>query len=115
MQWNGTLETPVHDHGGQRCWFTVVDGAIGVENYRCASRTDTSAHLRVQGSAMLQMHDIDARLTDDDLHKCFVSGAGATTLHLYAHPLGEYNVYDLKTHKIERSRSHYDERLSLLN
>ena len=114
MQWNGTIETPVHDHGGQRCWFSVVDGAIGVENYECTSRGDTTAALRAQGRAILEARETDARLTDDDLHKCFIPRGSATSLHLYANPLVEYNVYDLQTQQIEKHRSHYDERCLLV-
>lgn len=115
MRWNGNVETPVHDHGGQRCWFTVMDGTIGVENFRCTTKTAGELSVRSQGSALLHASDIDARLTDDDLHKCFVPGDGALSLHLYAHPLGEYHVYDLSTRSIQKQRSSYDDRCSLLN
>lgn len=113
MQWNGTIETPVHDHGGQRCWFSVIDGAIGVENYECTSRDEATAALRPRGRAILEARDTDARLTDDDLHKCFVPRGYATSLHLYASPLVEYNVYDLQTRQMKKHRSQYDERCLL--
>lgn len=115
MRWNGSVETPVHDHGGQRCWFTVIDGTIGVENFRCTSKGEGNVSIRSQGNALLHASDIDARLTDDDLHKCFVPGDGALSLHLYAHPLSEYQVYDLATRSIQKQRSSYDDRCLLLN
>jgi len=114
MRWSGSVETPVHDHGGQRCWFAVMDGTVGVENFRCTSQTEGNISLRSQGRALLHERDVDARLTDEDLHKCFVQGAPALTLHLYAHPLGEYHVYDLASRSIQKQRSSYDDRCLLL-
>jgi cysteine dioxygenase len=115
MRWNANVDTPVHDHGGQRCWFTVMSGTIGVENFRCTSKTPGDVVVRSQGNALLHCSDIDARLTDDDLHRCFVPSEGALTLHLYARPLGDYHVYDLATRTITKQRSSYDDRCLLLN
>ena len=115
MRWNGKVETPVHDHGGQRCWFTVIDGSIGVENFTRGSRTSSDVIVRSKGSALLRENDVDARLGDDDLHKCFVPGERALTLHLYADPLRDYNVYDLTTRSITKQRSSYDNRCMLWN
>ncbi|MBV9271876.1 MAG: cysteine dioxygenase family protein [Candidatus Eremiobacteraeota bacterium] len=115
MRWNGGIETSVHDHGGQRCWFVVMDGTIGVENFRRVCGPPGDVSVRSQGSALLFEGEVDARLTDADLHRCLVPGEGALTLHLYANPLGEYNVYDLTAHSITKQRSSYDDRCLLSN
>ena len=113
LHWNRGVETMLHDHGGRQCWFAVLDGEMNVHNYR---RTDDGAtigkaRLARLGEMHLDVGEIDYRGDDADIHRV-ISLETTTTLHLYAAPLGVYNVFDERRETCEATTSSYDASLT---
>jgi hypothetical protein len=109
LHWNKGVETMLHDHGGQQCWFAVIDGAMDVHNYRRTDSGGTVGKARLQrlGEMRMNVGDIDYRADDADIHRV-ASLEFTTTLHLYATPLGVYNVFDERRETCEATTSSYD-------
>jgi len=109
LHWNSNVETMLHDHGGRRCWFAVVDGRLDVHNYKRTDSGETIGKARLVrlGDARLETGEIDFRGDDTDIHRV-VTLEMTTTLHLYAAPLGVFNVFDERRETCEATTSSYD-------
>jgi cysteine dioxygenase len=114
LHWNSNVETMLHDHGGRQCWFAVLDGDLSVHNFRRTDGGETIGKARLVrlGAMHLDRGDIDYRGDDADIHRV-VSLQRATTLHLYAAPLGTYHVFDEHRETCEATTSSYDASLTL--
>lgn len=114
IHWEPGCVTPIHDHGGALCWFAVAKGNMGVENYLRYDSGQTPGHARIglEGREDLEPGGIDYRADDVHLHRCIAGGAAATTLHLYARPLGRFNTFDDRTSAVREVLSSYDARLT---
>ncbi len=120
--WDTRSATPVHDHAGQRCWMTALEGAFDVENYTrvAGGRSEGFARLASLGTVRgLRRGEPDYRYGDNEVHRVSVSPSqqGAISLHVYAKPLSSCLVYDVESLRCSRRRLGYDtvaaERLSL--
>lgn len=114
LHWSGGTSTPVHDHGGQRCWFAMMQGEMMVDNFVChaSGSASNTAIVSASGSAVLKTGDIDYRADDSDLHRC-TAKVDAVTLHIYARPLATYRTYDPETGIPQEVRSTYDAVLAM--
>jgi cysteine dioxygenase len=114
LHWNSNVETMLHDHGGRQCWFAVLDGKLNVHNFRRTDGGETIGKARLVrlGAMDLDCGDIDYRGDDADIHRV-VSLQTATTLHLYAAPLGSYHVFDERRETCEATTASYDASLTI--
>ncbi|MEO6913423.1 MAG: cysteine dioxygenase family protein [Candidatus Baltobacteraceae bacterium] len=109
--WSPRAETPIHDHGGQRCWSAVLEGALEVQNYR---RLDDAARpgfalIETGATAHYRRGGIDLRHNDRELHAMRTLGnSRAIALHLYARPITEYTIFNASASSCERQLSSYD-------
>jgi cysteine dioxygenase len=110
MHWEAGCVTPIHDHGGSRCWFSVAKGTIGVENYRRYGRAGAEGHAEIglEGREELGTGGIDYRGDDLHLHRCLSRNGPALTLHVYARPLQAYLEFDERTRSCARTTATYD-------
>ena len=114
IDWSPGAKAPIHDHGGQHCWFVLLEGSLRVEDFR---RLDSGAvagraSLDATGGRTLYAGDVDVRIEQIelyDLHRVEVAGAQrAQTLHVYAAPIREYFSYDAAAGTCTPVRSSYD-------
>ena len=110
LDWAPGAVTEIHDHGGQRCWLMVLQGSFRVDDF---ARVDDGA---VEGVALLKAgatqtlapFDLDVRSGRFDIHRVAAGEARARTLHVYAGPLRNYSVYDLRLQRCRPATSRYD-------
>ncbi len=104
--WNPGQASPIHNHEGQRCWMTTLEGRIEEVHYRCCP--DGRGPM-VSGSRRVFDPGQVAYISDDiALHRIAPSnGAPGVSLHLYSKPIRECSVYCEETSRIERRRMSY--------
>lgn len=109
LHWSPGALTALHDHGGERCWFSVIDGAMHVENFHRTDDGSTPNYARVMraGEMTLGVGEIDYRDGAADAHRCIAVGT-TTTLHVYARPLQRFNVFDEYAETCATATSFYD-------
>lgn len=105
LNWSRGAASHIHDHGGQRCWFVVLDGNLRVDDYARLDETsnDTHAVIESRGAFFLGPGDLDVRGGRFDIHRV-TAASQAVTLHVYARPLREFGIYDYETQR--RSTMH---------
>jgi len=115
LNWAAGAASPIHDHGGQRCWMMVLDGSLEVDDYVRLDPGDVPgyAYVEPRGSRLLEPGDMDLRTERFDLHrvKCG-NGSNAVSLHVYAAPLRNFFVYDETAWRCNVAFGTYDAMLS---
>jgi cysteine dioxygenase len=111
--WDAGVFSPVHDHAGQHCWFTTLEGAFDVDEYRRLSggRHEGYARLEQTGTILgVRMGQPDYRYQGSDIHRVAISvdQARAVSLHVYAKPLSTCLVYDREVDRCMRRELGYD-------
>ncbi len=106
--WERGQATPVHDHDGQAGWFTVLEGALGVQEYDReggpADLRSLAAHEETQPGG-LRRHEGRPYVVEagrsvaeaegpETIHRVGPVGGRALSLHLYAGPLDSFLVFD---------------------
>lgn len=116
LRWPPGSVSHIHDHGGQRCWFTVLEGALRVDDYARLDR-GTIPDIAVIYYQRSQNHcagGVDARRGKFDLHRV-ANGANvpAVSLHVYARPLDTFQIYDPTRGRCRSVVSSYDRELNV--
>lgn len=114
LHWAATATSSVHDHGGQQCWFAVMQGALRVENFRRTDAALTPGYAKALrlGEAELGVRDIDARFEGIDLHRVYnAQPEPALSLHVYANPIREFLEFDVAAERCYSRLSSYDSRI----
>ncbi len=109
--WSPQAATPIHDHGGQRCWSAVLEGALEVHNYRRLDDAGRTGFSSIEPGDVQQYRrgGIDASANDRELHAMRTLGSSrAIALHLYAAPIAVYTIFNQRAHTCERQVPHYD-------
>jgi cysteine dioxygenase len=110
LDWAAGATSAIHDHGGQHCWFVVLQGGLIVQNY---DRVDDCA---TTGRAVLEWRSwenlasgaLDVRNGPYDIHRVASNGERAVSLHVYAKPLNEFLVYEPSLSRCQTARGTYD-------
>ncbi len=106
--WERGQATPVHDHDGQAGWFTVLEGALGVQEFdREGGPCDLRALAAREETALggLRLHERRRYVVEagrsvaeaeapETIHRVGPVGGRALSLHLYAGPLDSFLVFD---------------------
>lgn len=108
--WADNAASPIHDHGGSRCFVSVQRGSLTVENYSVdeGGREAGPVRLSAAGTQVLRAGAIDARGADRDVHRVRASGGPAISLHLYAKPLDACLVFDAARQTCRVAVNRYD-------
>jgi predicted metal-dependent enzyme (double-stranded beta helix superfamily) len=116
LQWGRGAESSVHDHAGQTCVFTVLDGELTVDDFALAAgeRSRDFVPIRQTGTGTVTPGALDARKGAADIHR--VSSAGrALSLHIYARPMARCGIYCPQTFTRSSHKLSYDDvRVDLL-
>lgn len=103
--WNPGDETPVHGHDGQDCWVYLVDGEITETRFQ-ADKEDNLTKIGEQtlkGNKLTYMRDeMGYHLIKNNSQK------RAITLHIYALPIEECEVYNEKKETFINKEMEYD-------
>jgi cysteine dioxygenase len=93
--WSPGQTSPIHDHAGQRCWMTILDGSIEEVQYAWPR---TSGRLVESGRREFARGKV-AYVDDDIGLHCVRPAAGGpgVSLHLYSRPIDVCRTYDERT------------------
>lgn len=106
--WDAGQVSPVHNHEGQRCWMGVLEGCLAEEHFAMPE----AAHRGPLGAgSRREFEQGQVAYISDEIALHRISTAPSTrsvSLHLYAQPIRECNLYCDRTGTIERRRLAYD-------
>ncbi len=105
--WGSGQKAPIHGHEGELCWARVERGKLRFSNYRIVSEEPlelTQEGDPVDGSSGFV--DGPAELHSVDNPDAF--GENAASLHLYAKPYSQCDVYDSLHGPVRRVDLAYD-------
>ncbi|MEJ6588589.1 MAG: cysteine dioxygenase family protein [Crocinitomicaceae bacterium] len=103
--WEKGQITPIHDHGGEECWVKVIQG----EFREVISKMDKGGELNVVKSTISKSDDISYMIDFMGFHSLEnMSNKRSMSLHLYAKPIRNCNLFDEKTGKFVNKDLVYD-------
>jgi cysteine dioxygenase len=109
--WDAGAVSPVHDHDGQECWFSIQAGSFLLENFPLL------AGGRVPGLARLGAPErvgpvgvghVDHRTASASVHRVRAVDGPAVSLHVYARPIDSCLVFDLARQRCHLRQLRYD-------
>ena len=102
--WDEDAKTPIHDHGGQHCWVLQVSGSIVEKRFE---KNDSGFTLideaELKAGKISYMNDKMGYHSLENNSK-----SQAMTLHIYANPINQCNVYNEATSQFEIKEMTYD-------
>ncbi len=103
--WEKGQKTPIHDHGGEECWVKIIEGEFRETIYQ----KDETGTLASVTSTISKVNDISYMIDFMGYH-CLenLSEKRSMSLHLYAKPISNCNVFDEKSNKIINKELSYD-------
>jgi cysteine dioxygenase len=111
--WDTGASSPVHDHAGQQCWFTTLEGAFDIDEYRRISGGLQEGYARILQTGTttsVRSGEPDYRYQGNDIHRVSIAGdqTRALSLHVYARPIAECLIYDCEGDRCMRRELRYD-------
>ena len=102
--WDEDAKTPIHDHGGQHCWVLQVSGTITEKRFE---QNDGSFTLEDEavlnaGSLSYMNYKMGYHTLENN------SKSRALTLHIYANPIDQCNVFNEEKSEFEIKEMVYD-------
>ena len=101
--WDVGQESPIHNHEGQDCWMAVLDGTLEELRYPMPP-SDHRGPIKASESFLYEQGGVAFIRDEMGLHLVRPVGGRAVSLHLYATPYDECNVYCPDTGIITRKR-----------
>jgi cysteine dioxygenase len=101
--WSPGTVSPIHDHDGQECWFSIQRGRFLLENYALLEG-GTSPGLARLGApervGPVGAGHVDFRDPGASIHRVnATAGEPGVTLHVYAGPVASCLVFDPRRHR----------------
>lgn len=103
--WEPRQCTPIHDHGGEECWVSIVDGEFQETIYK------EDAHGKLTALKTIKSSPGDITYMTDFMgfHNIQnVSYSRSMSLHLYAKPIRSCNIYDVTKQELVCKNLVYD-------
>lgn len=89
--WEEGHKTPIHDHGGEECWVKVIDGELKETIYKA----DAAGALKTVDVSLSKTNEISYMIDFMGFHSLEnVTDGRAMSLHLYAKPIRNCNIFD---------------------
>ena len=102
--WDEDAKTPIHDHNGQHCWVLQISGSILEKRFE---KNDSGFTLideaELRAGKISYMNDKMGYHTLENNSK-----SQAMTLHVYANPINQCNVYNEEKSQFEIKEMAYD-------
>ena len=103
--WEKGQVTVIHDHGGEECWVYFVDGNFKENIYS----QKENGELTIEKTTNAKPGDIAYMIDFMGFHNLEnTSNKRAMSLHLYAKPIKNCNVYDSKKNEFFSKEMSYD-------
>ncbi|KFE68560.1 cysteine dioxygenase [Hyalangium minutum] len=97
--WDAGISSPIHDHAEQECWFSIQAGTFLLEDYPllAGGREPGYALLgKPRPSEAVGPGHVDYRGPLDSIHRVTALQGPAVTLHVYASPVEQCLVFDVR-------------------
>lgn len=105
--WRRGSRAPIHGHEGELCWARVERGRLRFRSYRELSRSPL--RLEPLGDAMEGgPGHVDGPADIHAVDNAVELGEDAVTVHVYARPYDECDIYDPERGVVQRVRLRYD-------
>ena len=89
--WCEGHKTPIHDHGGEECWVKVIDGEFKETIYK----QNDAEELTMIKSSTSKSNEVTYMKDFMGFHRLEnISNKRSMTLHLYAKPIRNCNIFD---------------------
>lgn len=103
--WQKEQVTAIHDHGGEECWVCFVEGEFRENIYK----EDEKGKLEIVNTSDSKPGDVVYMVDFMGFHNLENrSNTKSMSLHLYAKPIKNCNVYDSKKNTFVRKELSYD-------
>ena len=103
--WEKGQATAIHDHGGEECWVYFVEGEFRENIYT----QEKEGELNVVKTSIAKPGDVAYMIDFMGYHNLEnQSNKRSMSLHLYAKPIKNCNVYDSKKNEFVRKEMSYD-------
>jgi cysteine dioxygenase len=103
--WEANQSTPIHDHGGEECWVKIVDGSFKETIYKW----DQNNKLVDIKSIISTTNDVTYMVDFMGFHRLEnLSDKRSLSLHLYAKPIRNCNVFDENSNKFIHKKLSYN-------
>lgn len=106
--WSPGAVSPIHGHENQKCWVRVERGILLCQNYSEKNRRGSMSIVEPAGKAIQAVRGYVDGPTDIHRVENPSKGEPAISLHLYARPYSECEVFDPKSKSVRRVRMQYD-------
>lgn len=103
--WSKKCITAIHDHGGQNCWVYVLEGTLSERRYEKNEQQDL---VEIKASELTVS---SLSFMDDSLGFHRLSNEKedvAYSLHIYAQPIEQCNIYNEASARFETKIMSYD-------
>jgi len=97
--WEPGAVSPIHDHDGQECWFSIQSGTFLLENYSLMSGGLEPGPARLGPPSVVGPVGrgyVDFRCPEAPIHRVIAHQGPAISLHVYAGPVERCLVFDPK-------------------
>lgn len=102
--WQSSHKTPIHDHGGEECWVKVIDGEFKETVYK----SNEVSEVNILKTNLFKAGDISYMIDFMGCHQLKnLSSHRALSLHLYAKPIRNCNVYDEQSKEFVQKKMSY--------
>ncbi len=89
--WEKGQMTPIHDHGGEECWVRIIEGELRENLYQL----NENGEINTVRSTVAKKDDITYMIDFMGFHSLEnLSNKRSRSLHLYAKPIRNCNVFD---------------------
>ena len=102
--WQSSHKTPIHDHGGEECWVKVIDGEFKETVYK----SNEVSEVNILKTNLFKVGDISYMIDFMGCHQLKnLSSHRALSLHLYAKPIRNCNIYDEQSKEFVQKKMSY--------
>ena len=102
--WQSSHKTPIHDHGGEECCVKVIDGEFKETVYK----SNEVSEVNILKSTLFKAGDISYMIDFMGCHQLKnLSSHRALSLHLYAKPIRNCNIYDEQSKEFVQKKMSY--------
>ncbi len=97
--WDSGVSSPIHDHSEQECWFSIQAGTFQLEDYPLLAGGHAPGYALLgppRVSEQVGPGHVDYRGPLDSIHRVTAMQGPAVTLHVYASPVQQCLVFDIR-------------------
>jgi len=108
--WESDQKTPIHNHAGQDCWASVLEGTIEEIQYHFKNTKKSVGTGPLEVSHQYLFYPGEVSYISDDIALHLVQPCNsqrAVTLHLYSKPICECSIYCPNTGQITKRKVGY--------